>query len=354
MLLIIVMSLVTYGFIALHSAADPNRPWHLTQLGWLLFSTVLATLVCILDYKVLRRFSYIIFGFITFLLVLVPFIGAERNNTVRWLDLGIIDIQPSELAKIGIILVTARFLYDKPDVDGYRLRDLLLLICAVIVPVLLVATQPDLGTALVILAIFITLILFARIRRTSMIIMLLVISSLAIPVWNWGMRDYQRVRVTSFLNPEGLSHESGWQVRQSVIAIASGGVTGKGHRQGTQVQWGYVPENENDFIFAHIGEEYGFIGSSILLFLYSVLIFWSLRIARYSRDRFGVLVAVGVASLFFWHVVINIGMVLGLLPVVGLWLPFVSYGGSSMVTVMICVGLLMNLSIRRNAFQTVQ
>jgi rod shape determining protein RodA len=187
-----------------------------------------------------------------------------------------------------------------------------------------------------------------------MLMMLLVIVSLAIPIWNWGMRDYQRVRVTSFLNPEGLSHESGWQVRQSVIAIASGGVTGKGHGQGTQVQWGYVPENENDFIFAHIGEEYGFIGSSILLILYSLLIFWSLRIARYSRDRFGVLVAVGVASLFFWHVVINIGMVLGLLPVVGLWLPFVSYGGSSMVTVMICVGLLMNLSIRRNAFQTVQ
>jgi len=204
---------------------------------------------------------------------------------------------------------------------------------------------------LVIFAIFMTVVLFEGVRKSSLLILLVGATVCAVPFWQFGMQDYQRKRVTAFLDPEGLTHESAWQVHQSVIAVASGGVTGLGHGRGAQVQHDFVPEDENDFIFTHLGEEYGFVGGTLLLSLYALLILWSLRIARYARDKFGVLLAVGIAALYFWHVVINIGMVLGMLPVVGLWLPFISYGGSSTLTVMICVGLLMNLSIRRHVFQ---
>lgn len=349
-LIFIVLGLMAVGLTALHSAAINDQPWHITQLGWFMFGGVVATFVAVFDYRLFERHAYLIYGIVVVSLILVLFVGVERNNATRWLNLGVFEAQPSELMKLAIILAAARYLHDNPAPGGYRLGDLVVPFALVSGPVLLVAAEPDLGTALVILAIFITVVLFAGIRKSTIVIMLTSAMLLAAPVWLWGLKDYQKARVTSFVSPEGLDHEGGWQVRQSIIAIASGEVTGKGHGMGSQVQSGFVPENENDFIFAHIGEERGFIGSSILLMLYAALIMWSLRIARHARDRFGVLLAVGISGFFFWHVVINIGMVLGMLPVVGLWLPFVSLGGSSTLTVMICVGLLMNLSVRRHVF----
>lgn len=310
----------------------------------------MAVIVTVIDFRVYERYAFLIYFIVVALLVMVLSVGVEHNNAVRWLNLGFTEAQPSELMKVAIILVTAKFLHDRHAPGGYRLRDLAIPFVYVGVAAILIASEPDLGTAIVVVAIFMTLVLFEGLRRSSLVILILSTVLLAIPVWQF-MRPYQRERVTAFFDPEGLHHESGWQVQQAIIAVAAGGGAGRGHRQGTQVQSDFVPEDENDFIFAHLGEEYGFMGGSVLLFLYAFLVLWSLRIARYARDKFGVLLAVGIAALFFWHVFINIGMVLGLLPVVGLWLPFISYGGSSILTVMICVGLLMNLSIRRHVFE---
>ncbi|MBN1945430.1 MAG: rod shape-determining protein RodA [Bradymonadales bacterium] len=351
-LLAVVLCLATFGLVALQSAATGAANWHLTQAGWMVFGCAAAILVTIVDYRHYQRLAYLFYGGVSLLLVLVLFVGISRNNATRWLDLGVFEAQPSELAKLAVVLITARFLQEKQWVGGLRLRDLVIPFVLTMTTVILVAAEPDLGTALVILAIFLTMVLFDGLRRSSLIILLVSLVLLALPVWQFGLESYQRERITAFLNPEGLHQESAWQVRQAIIAVASGGLAGKGHGQGSQVQSGFVPENENDFIFAHIGEEFGFLGCGLVLALYTILILWSLRIARYARDKFGVLLAVGIAALFFWHVVVNIGMVLGLLPVVGLWLPFISYGGSSVVTVMISVGLLINLSMRRHVFHS--
>lgn len=351
-LLGLVALLVAMGLFTLQSAsAEERASWHMVQLGWLLFGAVLSTVVAVVDYRVYGRHAYVIFGVVVGMLFLVLFVGTTRNNATRWLDLGVLEAQPSELMKVAIILITARFLHDRNAAGGHRLKDLAVPLVLVTIPCLLIAAQPDLGTAVVIFAIFMTILLFEGIRRSSLVLLIVGALLLAGPVWTFGLQDYQKTRILAFVHPEDQAHESAWQVRQAIIAVASGGVSGKGYERGTQVQSGFVPENENDFIFAHIGEEFGFLGGLALLGLYAALIMWSLRIARYARDKFGVLLAVGIAALFFWHVVINVGMVLGLMPVVGLWLPFVSYGGSSILTVMICVGLLMNLSIRRHVFQ---
>ncbi len=350
-LLVIVLSLMAMGLIALYSASLTDRPWHRAQLSWFLLGSGLATVVAVIDYRFFERHAYVIYALAVVSLILVLFVGVSRNNATRWLDVGVFNAQPSEAMKVAIIFVTARYLHDNPSPGGYHLTSLLIPFFIAGVPLLLIAAQPDLGTALVVLAIFFSVVLFAGIQKGSLLLLGLGGLVSAIPAWFWGLQDYQKTRITSFLNPEGLHHESGWQVQQSIIAVASGGFSGKGHTMGTQVQSGFVPENENDFIFAHIGEEFGFLGAALLLLLYAALIIWSLRIARHARDRFGVLLAVGIAAFFFWHVVINVGMVLGLLPVVGLWLPFVSYGGSSTLTVMVCVGLLMNLSVRRHVFR---
>lgn len=350
-LLVLVLALASTGLLLLQSASSATgRNLFVTQLGWYVFGGSAATVLAVFDYRAVLRYAYVLYGFVVALLVLVLFVGVSRNNATRWLDLGIFEAQPSELAKVAGILVAARFLHDNPVPGAYRIRDLLFPVGLILVPVVLVAVEPDLGTALVILAIFGTIILFAGVQKRSLIVIALTMAALAAPMWFWGMKDYQRTRVTAFLDPEGLDHESAWQRRQSIIAIASGGFSGRGHGRGSQVQSGFVPESENDFIFAHLGEEFGFLGTTLMLSLYAALILWSLRIARHARDRFGVLLAVGIAAMFFWHVFINVGMVLGTLPVVGLWLPFASAGGSSILSIMICVGLLMNLSVRRHVF----
>jgi rod shape determining protein RodA len=349
-LLLLVLLLIGIGQLALHSASGDSGIWQLTQLGWLILGAVVAVLVATVDFRVYERQAYTAYVIVMAMLVLVLFVGVTKNSATRWLNLGVFEAQPSELMKVAIILVTARFLHERPVQGGRRLRELVVPFALAVASAILVGAQPDLGTALVIFFIFATVVLFEGVRKTSLILLIVIVVSLAVPFWQFGMKDYQRSRVTAFLNPDAALHKDAWQVRQAVTAVASGGWTGLGHGRGSQVQHGYVPENENDFIFAHVGEEYGFAGGILLIAVYAGLILWSLRIARYARDKFGVLLAVGIAALFFWHVAINIGMVLGLLPVVGLWLPFISLGGSSVLTVMICVGLLMNLSVRRHVF----
>ena len=348
-LLAIVTLLAGIGIVNLYSAASATGGFslHISQTVWFLVGMAGIGALTLVDYRLIERWTYIIYGVILLMLLAVLLVGTELNGAQRWLNFGFFMMQPSELLKIGVILVAARYFEQTDRPEKYRLRDLVKPFGLVALGVSLVVIQPDLGTSLVILAIFMTMVLFEGVRWTSLAILALA-AVISLPfVWFFGMQEYQQDRVIAFLNLDEDTHGKSWQVRQSMIAFGSGQVWGKGHVEGTQVQKGFVPEHENDFVAANWGEEHGFAGMVALLGLYMALILWSLRISRHARDRFGAHIGVGVAALFFWHVIVNLGMVTGMLPVVGLTLPLLSYGGSSLLTVLFAIGLLLNVSVRR-------
>lgn len=352
-LIALVLALVGLGLANLRSASlVEGVPRHMTQMLWFLIGAGVAGLIATQDYRHAARWSWLLWGGALFMLMLVPFVGVTLNGSRRWLDFGAFLFQPSEIMKVAIVLVTARWFAENPapDARGHGLRNLLVPFVMLAVPAVLILSQPDLGTTLVMTFIFLTIVLFEKVRAGTLTLLVAVAIVAAPLAWHFGLADYQRQRVMTFMNPDQDLTGSAWQVNQSRIAIGSGQLLGKGYLQGTQVQGGFVPYHENDFIFAHHGEQFGFLGSVLLLLLYLALSAWGLRIARLARTRFGVLTAVGCSALIFWHVVINIGMVTGVLPVVGLWLPFASYGGSAMLTVMFCVGLLLSISARRHTF----
>jgi rod shape determining protein RodA len=270
-------------------------------------------------------------------------------GATRWLSIGGFGLQPSELMKIVIIIALARYLSDKATLRGFTLRELLVPGALLAVPVVMVMKQPDLGTALLILAIGGSMALFAGIRRATLTV--LGCGGLLAAVGGWFLlHDYQRQRVYTFLNPEKDPLGAGYHIIQSKIAVGSGGLFGLGFGKGTQAQLSFLPERHTDFAFSVFAEEWGFAGCLVLLALYLLIVLWGLYIARRASDRFGMYLALGVTVMLFWHIVVNLGMVVGLLPVVGVPLPLFSYGGTSMLTTMAGVGLLLNVSMRRFMF----
>lgn len=340
------------GILNLKSASGVlPQPLHITQLLWFGVGIVIfAAPATIVDYRFFERWSYLFYGVITFLLFLVLLVGAEFNGSRRWLDLGLFHFQPSEPMKVAVILVTARYFATRDKRGGYSLTDLAVPLGLLALPMVLILREPDLGTAVLLFLLAFTMVLFEGVKKSSIAILLLAAVAFAPIAW-MGLEDYQKGRIKTFLQIEEDPYGRDWQVKNSVIAVGAGGPWGKGFGQGTQIQKGFVPEPENDFALANWAEEQGFFGATLLLLFYLGLVLWALRIARNARDRFGVLLAVGIAALIFWQVIINCGMVLRWMPVVGITLPLVSYGGSSVVTVLICIGLLMNVSIRRHAYR---
>jgi len=347
-LLAIVFLLAGVGIVNLYSASvAAGKAYHIAQSVAFLTGMVGALGMSMLHRRFYLNWSYVIYGAIVFLLFLVLVVGTELNGSTRWLNLGVFLLQPSELLKLGVILITARFFFDRDKDDGaYSLLELSKLVAAVGFGVFMVLKQPDLGTSLTILAIFGTMVLFEGLKVSS-IIALVTMGIFALPfVWTFGMKEYQKDRVITFLNLEDDQYGQAWQVRQSIIAFGSGRVWGKGHLGGTQIQKGFVPEHENDFAAANWAEEHGFLGMLFLLSIYMALIVWALRISARAPDKYGVHIGVGMAAFFFWHIIVNLGMVTGMLPVVGLPLPLMSYGRSSLMTVMGGIGLLLNTSRR--------
>jgi rod shape determining protein RodA len=300
----------------------------------------------------LYRYAFVIYGMALALLLAVAGFGVVVNGSRRWLDLGGFNLQPSEFMKLGLIVMMARVLSKRTPQDGvsYRLSELLIPALTIGAPMVLIARQPDLGTALSLAVVGIAQILFIGVRRKTLFAIIAVVLVLAYPAWEM-LHDYQQRRILVLLDPESDPKGSGYHITQSKIAVGSGELFGKGYRQGTQTQLEFLPEHTTDFVFSVLAEEWGFVGCVALLGLFFGLFATMLRIAGRTRDLFACLVAFGITVQLFAHVVINIGMVIGLMPVVGIPLPLISYGGSSMLSILFGLGIVQGVSIRRMQYR---
>jgi len=354
MLVGLVMAVCLLGILNIYSATTPYKiigtAFYIKQMYWLLVGMFVALLACSLDYHILEDFSYWLYGFIIILLVAVLVVGRRSMGATRWLNLGLFNVQPSELMKIVIIITFARFFNNYQSIGGLTVKDMLFPLSILALPALLIMKQPDLGTAILVILIALTMSAYRGLRWTTMVTFFLVTIPVAWLGWAHFLRPYQKNRILDFLNPERSRLGSGYHIIQSKIAVGSGGFLGKGYVKGTQAQLRFLPEQHTDFAFSVFAEEWGFIGCLVLIILYLSLVLWGLNIARRCNDRFGALLAVGVTAMLFWHIVINMGMVIGLFPVVGVPMPFFSYGGTSMITSMVGIGILQNISMRRFMF----
>jgi rod shape determining protein RodA len=299
----------------------------------------------------LNRYAYVIYGVGVALLVAVVLVGSVVNGSRRWIPLPAgFNLQPAELMKLAIILCMARYLSRNPPKNGpYNLKQLIIPAGLILLPMALIMKQPDLGSAIAVGAIGGVMVLFMGIRTRIIIIALVLAAGVAPLVWS-HLHPYQQRRILTLFDPSADPRGSGYHINQSIIAVGSGELTGKGFMRGTQTQLEFLPEHTTDFIFSVLAEEWGFTGCLAVLIVYFILIFRLLRVSSRSKDFFSSLVAFGVATFFAVHATINIGMVIGILPVVGIPLPLFSYGGSAVLTLMFGLGLVLGISMRRLAF----
>jgi rod shape determining protein RodA len=339
------------GVVNLYSATSVARASlsdvYVQQVYWLVTGGILATVVAAIDYRHYERLGYLLYAVGIVLLLLVFILGRDIRGSSRWIYIGSFSFQPSEFMKLFLCIALAKYLHDDPKSEERSLKDLIVPAVLTGVPTLLVLKQPDLGTALILFLIFVSICALVRFKLRQLVYVLGFGAVASQVVWSYGLKAYQKERVTSFLNPDKNVLGSGWHAHHARIAIGNGGVFGQGFMRGSQNQFLFLPDQHSDFPFAVFAEDWGFAGSLVLVSLYGFLVIWSIRIASTARDRFGAVLAIGVGSLIFWHAFFNLGMVTGLLPVVGVTLPLFSYGGSSVLTILIGIGLLMNVSMRR-------
>ncbi len=351
----VILALNLIGLINLYSAthglfSKDRMDLFWMQLAWLSVGWAVYLGITLIDYKIFLRGAYILYGLNLSALLAVEFIGKTSYGATRWLDLGFFRYQPSETMKLVTVLVLARILSRREKTSGMGLRELFWPCLLAGIPFIITAKQPDLGTAGMLALITTSLLIFVGVNR-SILIFLVIVASLAAPVvWNFGLKEYQKNRVLTFLSPGRDPRGTGYNSIQSKIAVGSGKVLGKGFRKGTQSQLEFLPERHTDFIFSVLSEEHGFIGSVTTLGLFVILYLMCVRIAINAREKAGALIVVGALSYMFWHVFINMGMVIGILPIVGVPLPLLSYGGSSMLSTMTGLGLVSSVAYRRYLF----
>lgn len=344
------LGLVALGVVLIFSAtnADPIRQTDAyRQISWIIIGFVALAVAAAINYQKIRNYTIPIYILNLILLLSVIIGGQSVRGTRAWIPLGFFRLQPSEFAKVALIITLAAFLAERKG-DISRFRDLALSFFHLALPLLLVLAQPDLGTALVFLAIWLGMLLVGGVKiRHYILIILLGILAIALIVHFQVLKDYQMKRLLVFLNPDLDPLGAGYNLRQSKIAIGSGQLSGKGLFLGTQTRLNFIPEHHTDFIFSVLGEELGFIGTAAFLILYFILLSRGIRIASTARDLFGALLAVGIVSMLLFQVLVNVGMTIGIMPITGLPLPLASYGGSSMVSSLIAIGLLLSISLRR-------
>jgi len=349
-LLLGLLALAATGLFVLYSAGDQDTELVTRQAVRLLIAFVVMLAVAQLSPDSIEHWSPWLFGLGLIMLVAVLAVGEVGKGAQRWLDLGLFRFQPSEIMKIAVPMMVAWYLAEAA-LPPARLR-LLIATIILITPTLLVAKQPDLGTALLIASSGIFVLLLAGMRWRIIFGLLVMLAAAAPVVWNYLLHDYQRQRVLTFLSPEKDPLGAGYHIIQSTIAIGSGGSYGKGWLNGTQSHLDFLPERSTDFVFAVFSEEFGFLGTLLLLGLYVFIIGRGLYIAAQAQDTFSRLLAGSITLTFFVYVFVNIGMVSGLLPVVGVPLPLVSYGGTSIVTLLAAFGILMSIQTHRKLIAT--
>ncbi len=352
--LALVLSIALLGLMVLYSAVNAGNVQgdHIhylfkKQLIWLALGFFLAFALLLVDFRQLDRMNLFIYAACVASLIIVHSFGHIGGGSKRWLSLGFFRVQPSELMKIALIISLSSIYARMVNPEGLGIKNLLKPGLFCLLPFGLIVTQPDLGTGLLLLLIAGSITLFIKVEKKVLFVVAGVISVVAPVMWFFGLHDYQKMRILTFLNPDRDPLGAGYHIIQSKIAIGSGMLTGKGFLQGTQNALSFLPEQHTDFILSVLAEEWGLAGCSILLLLYLLLVLAGLNIAYNCRNTFGSILAMGITVMIFWQIFINIGMVMGLMPVVGVPLPLVSYGGSSVMTNMIGLGILMNISMRR-------
>jgi rod shape determining protein RodA len=354
-LIVVIAGMNVIGLFNLYSATHGPTSHNMGGLFWgqilyIIVGWIIYAAVTFMDYRIFLRFAYLLYGINVCFLFLVLIIGHASLGAQRWLDLGFFHYQPSETMKLVLVLVLARYFHTHVRPQGHTLRELVVPIVLVLIPTLFVVKQPDLGTGLLLVTTAMTMLLFVKIR-TRVLVAAAIVFTIAMPIaWKFAFKEYQKNRVLTFLDPNRDPRGAGYNSIQSKIAVGSGRILGKGWRKGTQSQLEFLPERHTDFIFSVLSEEFGFVGSAFTLGLFITLFLMGVRIASQAKDKFGVLLVVGVMAILFWHMFINMGMTTGILPIVGIPLPLISYGGSSLLTTMLGLGMISSISLRRFLF----
>lgn len=342
-LVLLICGVATIGFLLLYSAAGGNfAPWLSRQLARFGVAFLIMLCVGLVPIRLWLRYAYVAYAFGLALLVIVEFVGVLGGGAERWINLGILRLQPSEVMKIALIMALARYFH---RLDYQRIGDILTLVPPVLfilVPAALVMKQPDLGTAVILVAVGAAIFFLAGVRWWKFAIAGVMAGAVVPFAWSL-MHGYQKKRFLAFLDPESDPLGAGYHIIQSKIALGSGGVFGKGFLQGTQIHLNFLPEMHTDFIFSVLAEEFGIIGGVTLLVLYCMILFVTFRVGAKSRHQFGRLLCAGVGFTLFLYLFINLAMVMGLLPVVGVPLPLVSYGGTSLLTLLFAFGLVLSV-----------
>ena len=351
----VILALNLIGLINLYSATHGmfsrgKMDLFWMQLAWLSVGWSLYLGITLIDYKFFMRIAYVLYGLNVGALVAVTVIGKTSLGATRWLDLGFFKYQPSETMKLVLVMVLARIFARKSYPKGMGILELAWPTTLFLFPWVLTVKQPDLGTAMLLAFITGTMFLFVGVRKAILIFAAISAVVAAPIIWNFGLKEYQKNRVLTFISPGRDPRGTGYNSIQSKIAVGSGKVLGKGFRKGTQSQLEFLPERHTDFIFSVLSEEHGFVGSITTLGLFLILWLMSVRIAMQARDKAGALLVVGTLAYMFWHVVVNMGMVIGLLPIVGAPMPLLSYGGSSLLTTMVGLGMISSVAYRRYLF----
>ncbi|MBA2362882.1 MAG: rod shape-determining protein RodA [Chloroflexia bacterium] len=348
--------IVAFGIMMIYSTTTAAGPLVLNlvvlkQAIYAVVGLVLMGILARIDYRFLANWTWVIYGLAMVLLVLIFVIGRETFGSTRWIDVGPVALQPSELAKLAMVLVLARFLAERPRGRSNLFRFLVSL-ALIGLPFGLVFLQPDLGTSLVLVAIWVALTLVSGTRWKY----LATLVALAVPgglvAWLWLLRPYQIARVIVFLNPEASALDGGYNIIQARISMGNGGLSGQGFMGGTQGQLDYLRVQHTDFIASVIGEEFGFLGMIALLIVYGLLLWRMIRVARLARDEYGELIAAGITTIFLFQIFVNVGMNMQLMPVTGIPLPLISYGGSSLVTLLAAQGILQSILLRHKKLNT--
>ena len=347
-LVLLITIIASAGFAMLYSVAGGSfHPWALPQMIRFVIGLILLITIAMVDIRVWMSLAYPFYGAALLLLLATTIMGKVGGlGAQRWLELVPLQIQPSELMKISLVLALSRYLHGQQVEEISKPWKLIIPLAMIGLPAVLVLMQPNLGTAMILCADGASLLFLAGLSWWW-ILPTLGAGVAAVPIaWRF-MHDYQKQRVLTFLNPSSDALGAGWNISQAEIAVGSGGLAGKGYMQGTQSRLNFLPEKETDFIWTVLGEEFGFVGCIAMLLLFAVVIAYGIRIAMASRSQFGRLLATGITLNFFFYIMINASMVMGLIPVVGIPMPLISYGGTAMLTVMVGFGLLMSVHVHR-------